>query len=107
MTLGDSVELPLVLKDCSEIKTRISDILIGKSSGKVALFYSAEDALATVSTLKSDGTARVVLDPSAGTMQKERFSTFLQRFESSQTVWQTLRPMTCAEPRYSAYCASW
>ncbi|KAH0827186.1 hypothetical protein J3R83DRAFT_4879 [Lanmaoa asiatica] len=85
--LGDSVELPLVLKDCNEIRTRISDILIGNSSGsKVALFYSAGDALAMVSTFKSDGTARVVLDPSAETMQQERFSTFLQRFESSQTL---------------------
>ena len=105
--LGDSVELPLVLKDCGEIKARISDILIGNSScSKVALFYSAEDALAMVSTFKSDGTARVVLDPSAKTMQQERFSTFLQRFESSQTVWQTFQPLTHAEPR-SAYCASW
>lgn len=93
MILGDGVELPLVLKDCSKIKARISDILIGNSSGaKVALFYSAEDALAMVNTFKSDGTARVVLDPSAEVTQQERFSTFLQRFQSSHTVRQTLRP---------------
>ncbi|KAF8136559.1 hypothetical protein EV363DRAFT_1544509 [Boletus edulis] len=85
--LGDGVELPLVLKDSSEIKARISDILIGKSCGsKVAVFYSAVDALAMVSTLKGDGTARVVLDPSAEMMQHECFSTFLQRFESSHTL---------------------
>ncbi|KAG8217700.1 hypothetical protein J3R82DRAFT_5856 [Butyriboletus roseoflavus] len=85
--LSDNVELPLILKDCGEIKARISDILIGNSScSKVALFYAAEDALAMVSTLKSNGTARVVLDPSAKTTQQERFSTFLQRFESSQTL---------------------
>ena len=93
MILGDGVELPLVLKDCSEIKARISDILTGNSSGsKVALFYAAEDALAMVSTFKSDGTARVVLDPSAEAMQREHFSSFLQRFQSSHTVWQTLDP---------------
>ena len=87
MILGNGVELPLVLKDCSEIKARISDIMIGNSSAnKVALFYSAEDALAMVRTFKSDGTARVVLDPSAEAMQQEHFSTLLQRFESSHTV---------------------
>lgn len=87
MILGDGVELPLVLKDCSGINARISDILIGNSSGsKVGVFYSAEDALAMASALKSDGTARVVLEPFATTMQGECFSTFLQRFESSRTV---------------------
>jgi len=87
--LGDGVELPLVLKDHSELKARINDILIGNSSGsKVAVFYSAEDALAMVSTLKSDGTARAVLDPSAEMMQQESFSTLLQRFQSSHTVRQ-------------------
>lgn len=87
MILRDGVELPLVLKDCSEIKARISDIRIDNHSGsKVALFYSAEDALAMVSTFRSDGTARVVLDPSAEAMQQERFSTFLRHFGSSRTV---------------------
>lgn len=87
MILHDGVELPLVLKDCGEIKARISDILIGNSSGsKVAVFYSAEDALAMVGALKGDGTARVILDPSAQTMQQECFSTLLQRFKSSRAV---------------------
>lgn len=87
MILHEGVELPLVLKDCSDIKARISDILIGNSSGsKVAVFYSAEDAIDMVRALKGDGTARVVVDPSAETVQQEGFSKFLQRFESSQTV---------------------
>ncbi|KAG9318664.1 hypothetical protein JVU11DRAFT_757 [Chiua virens] len=85
--LGDGVELPMVLKDCSEIKTRISDILIGNSSGsKVALFYSTEDAGAMVNTFKSDGTAQVVLDPAAEAIQQECFSTFLQRFQASNAL---------------------
>lgn len=87
MILGDGVELPMLLQDCNELKTRICDILIGKSSGsKVALFYSADDALAMVNTFKSDGTARVVLDPSATITQQEKFAIFRQRFEASQTV---------------------
>ena len=65
----------------------MSDILIGKSSGgRVALFYSSQDALPMVSSFKHDGTARVVLDPSAEEEQQDRFSTFLQRFQLLDTV---------------------
>ncbi|KAF9227699.1 hypothetical protein BS17DRAFT_774173 [Gyrodon lividus] len=85
--LNDAIELPLTLKDCSQIKGRISDLSVGKwSSGKVALFYGSNDACAIVDTLKSNGTARVVPDTSADATQKEHFSTFLKRFESFHTL---------------------
>ncbi|KAF8844452.1 hypothetical protein BDN67DRAFT_1065964 [Paxillus ammoniavirescens] len=87
LVLDDSIGLPLTLKDCSQIKGRINDISVGKSSsGRVAVFYESDDALAIVTALKSSGTARVVLDPSADATQRENFATFLRRFESSHTL---------------------
>ncbi|KIK97507.1 hypothetical protein PAXRUDRAFT_218120 [Paxillus rubicundulus Ve08.2h10] len=87
LILDDSIGLPLTLKDCSQIKGRINDVSVGKSSsGRVAVFYDSEDALAIVTTLRSSGTARVVPDPSADATQKEHFATFLRRFESSHTL---------------------
>jgi hypothetical protein len=91
LILNDSIELSLTLKDCSQIKERINDVSVGKSSsGRVAVFYDSDDALAIVTTLRSTGTARVVLDPSADATQREYFAAFLRRFESSHTVRKVL-----------------